>query len=149
MQGAVVDVEAEPSVLGDEVARLRADGRTVLLSSHILAEVEKLCDTVTIIRAGRAVESGTLDELRHLTRSTVTATTDADPAPLRVLEGVHDLAAERGRLRFDIDDRALHDVLPVLTTMAVTGLTITPPSLEDLFLRHYGDELEPVAEEAS
>jgi ABC-2 type transport system ATP-binding protein len=137
------------AIFTDEVARLRADGRTVLLSSHILAEVEKLCDTVTIIRAGRAVESGTLDELRHLTRSTVAAATDADPAPLTRLDGVHDLAVERGRLRFDIDDRALHEVLPVLTAMGVTGLTITPPSLEDLFLRHYGDELEPVAEEAS
>ena len=137
------------AIFTDEVARLRADGRTVLLSSHILAEVEKLCDTVTIIRAGQAVESGTLDELRHLTRSTVSATTDADPAPLTRLEGVHDLVAEHGRLRFDIDDRALHDVLPVLTTMGVAGLTITPPSLEDLFLRHYGDELDPVAEEAS
>lgn len=137
------------AIFTDEVARLRADGRTVLLSSHILAEVEKLCDTVTIIRAGKAVESGTLAELRHLTRSTVAATTDADPAPLTRLDGVHDLVAENGRLRFDVDDRALHDVLPVLTALGVTGLTITPPSLEDLFLRHYGDELEPVTEDAS
>ena len=137
------------AIFTDEVARLRADGRTVLLSSHILAEVEKLCDTVTIIRAGKAVESGTLAELRHLTRSTVAATTDADPAPLTRLDGVHDLVAENGRLRFDVDDRALHDVLPVFTALGVTGLTITPPSLEDLFLRHYGDELEPVTEDAS
>ena len=133
------------AIFTEEVARLRADGRTVLLSSHILAEVEKLCDTVTIIRAGRDVESGTLDQLRHLTRSTVAATTTADPTGLATMDGVHDLVAEHGRLHFDIDDGAMHDVLPVLTRMEVTALTITPPSLEDLFLRHYGDDLSAQA----
>ena len=140
------------AIFTDEVSRLRAAGRTVLLSSHILAEVEKLCDTVTIIRAGRDVESGTLAQLRHLTRSTVAATTTADAGVLQGTEGVHDLVAEGGRIRFDVDDAAVHDVLPVLSRMEATSLTITPPSLEDLFLRHYGDELEPgegVAEEHS
>ncbi|HJG92522.1 MAG TPA: ATP-binding cassette domain-containing protein [Brachybacterium massiliense] len=129
------------AIFTQEVARLRAEGRTVLLSSHILAEVEKLCDTVTIIRAGKDVESGTLEELRHLTRSTVAATTAADHTALTAMDGVHDLVAEHGRLRFDLDDGAMHEVLPELTRMEVTGLTITPPSLEDLFLRHYGDDL--------
>ena len=129
------------AIFTDEVNRLRAEGRTVLLSSHILAEVEKLCDTVTIIRAGKDVESGTLAELRHLTRSTVAATTSADAADLAAMEGVHDLVVEGSRLRFDVDDAAVHDVLPVLTRMQTTSLTITPPSLEDLFLRHYGDDL--------
>ena len=133
------------AIFTDEVSRLRADGRTVLLSSHILAEVEKLCDTVTIIRAGKDVESGTLDQLRHLTRSTVAATTTADPTGLATMDGVHDLVAENGRLIFDIDDAAIHEVLPVLTRMKVSGLTITPPSLEDLFLRHYGDDLSEQA----
>src|SRR5699024_2982182 len=134
------------AIFTDEVARLRADGRTVLLSSHILAEVEKLCDTVTIIRAGQDVEAGTLAQLRHPTRSTVAAATSAAPAPLAAMDGVHDLVAEGGRVRFDVDDAAVHDVLPVLARMQATGLTITPPSLEDLFLRHYGDELEPAAQ---
>ena len=129
------------AIFTDEVARLRADGRTVLLSSHILAEVEKLCDTVTIIRAGTDVESGTLAQLRHLTRSTVAATTSAEPTQLTTLQGVHDLVVDGDRLRFDVDDAAVHDVLPALTRMGVTALTITPPSLEDLFLRHYGDDL--------
>lgn len=129
------------AIFTDEVSALRADGRTVLLSSHILAEVEKLCDTVTIIRAGRDVESGTLAQLRHLTRSTVAATTEADTAALGRTHGVHDLVVEGGRVRFDVDDTAIHDVLPILTGMDVRGLTITPPSLEDLFLRHYGDDL--------
>lgn len=126
-------------IFTQEVRALRDQGRTVLLSSHILAEVEKLCDRVTIIRAGRDVETGTLAQLRHLTRSTVAATTTAEPSALRELDGVHDLHVEGGRLRFDVDDTAVATVLPVLTRMGVSGLTITPPSLEDLFLRHYGD----------
>ncbi|ATG51914.1 ABC transporter ATP-binding protein [Brachybacterium vulturis] len=129
------------AIFTDEVVRLRADGRTVLLSSHILAEVEKLCDTVTIIRAGKDVESGTLAQLRHLTRSTVAATSGADTAQLAATGGVHDLVVDGDRLRFDVDDAAVHDVLPVLAQMQATSLTITPPSLEDLFLRHYGDDL--------
>src|SRR5699024_6670448 len=129
------------AVFTEEVRRVRDSGRTVLLSSHILAEVEKLCDTVTIIRAGRDVESGTLAELRHLTRSTVTATTTADPALVERAPGVHDLTVAGGQLRFDVDDARVPDILPVLTDMGVQNLTITPPSLEDLFLRHYGDEI--------
>jgi ABC-2 type transport system ATP-binding protein len=129
----------------DEVRRLRDAGRTVLLSSHILAEVEKLCDTVTIIRAGRAVESGTLAELRHLTRSTVTATTPADPAALAALPGVHDLVAEAGRVRFDVDDAHVGGVLRALADAGVADVTITPPSLEELFLRHYGDDVARAA----
>ncbi|WP_083713247.1 ABC transporter ATP-binding protein [Brachybacterium sp. P6-10-X1] len=134
------------AIFTDEVSSLREAGRTVLLSSHILAEVEKLCDTVTIIRAGRDVESGTLAQLRHLTRSTVAATTAADAGALERTAGVHDLVSDGGRVRFDVDDAAVHDVLPVLARMEATGLTISPPSLEDLFLRHYGDELDPGAD---
>jgi len=129
------------AVFTEEVRKLRDDGRTVLLSSHILAEVEKLCDTVTIIRAGRDVESGTLAQLRHLTRSTVTATTRADPARIAGLPGVHDLVVDDGRLRFDVDDTAVQRLLPLLAELDVQNLIITPPSLEELFLRHYGDDL--------
>lgn len=103
--------------------------------------MEKLCDTVTIIRAGRDVESGTLAQLRHLTRSTVTATTRADPARIAGLPGVHDLVVDDGRLRFDVDDTAVQRLLPLLAELDVQNLTITPPSLEELFLRHYGDDL--------
>ncbi|MFB9795777.1 ATP-binding cassette domain-containing protein [Arthrobacter citreus] len=128
------------AVFTDEIRALREQGRTVLLSSHILAEVEKLCDTVTIIRAGRDVETGTLSQLRHLTRSTVTATTTtADPAALSAAEGVHNLSAEDGYLRFDVDNARVNEVLLLLAGAGVENLTITPPSLEELFLRHYGD----------
>ncbi|WP_163541554.1 ABC transporter ATP-binding protein [Occultella kanbiaonis] len=128
------------AVFTDEVRALREAGRTVLLSSHILAEVEKLCDTVTIIRSGRAVETGTLADLRHLTRSSVTASTAADPARLAGLPGVHDLVAEDSRLRFDVDDAHIGAVLAALTEAGVSHLTVAPPSLEELFMRHYGDE---------
>jgi ABC-2 type transport system ATP-binding protein len=129
------------AVFTDEVRTLQSQGRTVLLSSHILAEVEKLCDTVTIIRAGRAVETGTLAQLRHLTRSAVTATTTADPASLHTLPGVHNLVHQGGYLSFDVDDVHIAAVLRVLADTGVQNLTVAPPSLEELFLRHYGDEL--------
>ncbi|GEO92048.1 ABC transporter ATP-binding protein [Kocuria flava] len=127
------------AVFTDEVRRLAGEGATVLLSSHVLAEVEKLCGTVTIIRAGKDVESGTLAQLRHLTRSAVTARTDADPAPLAGLAGVHRLVHEDGRLSFDLDDARAGEVLPVLAGLGVRELAVAPPSLEELFLRHYGD----------
>ncbi|WP_298589613.1 ABC transporter ATP-binding protein [uncultured Kocuria sp.] len=136
------------AVFTDEVRRLSGQGSTVLLSSHILAEVEKLCDTVTIIRAGRDVESGTLAQLRHLTRSAVTATTSADPGRLGGLPGVHHLVHDDGRLGFDVDDARVPEVLRALADLGVQNLTVTPPSLEELFLRHYGDRpAEPAAQE--
>ena len=126
------------AVFTDEVRRLRDEGRTVLLSSHILAEVEKLCDTVTIIRAGTAVESGTLAELRHLTRSTVTARTRST-LDLDRMEGVHDVVDDNGQVRFDVDNAHVPQILRLLADAAVADVTIAPPSLEDLFMRHYGE----------
>ncbi|MFC7550358.1 ATP-binding cassette domain-containing protein [Plantactinospora sp. GCM10030261] len=113
------------------------DGRTVLLSSHILSEVEALCDRVTIIRDGRAVESGTLTDLRHLTRTTVEAELAGPAEGLADLPGVHDLRSERGRVRFDVDAPALDAALRHLTRVGVRSLTSQPPTLEELFLRHY------------
>ena len=126
------------SLFTEEIRARRDEGRTVLLSSHILGEVEKLCDSVTIIRAGRDVEHGTMSELRHLTRSAVAGTVAADAQGLASVPGVHDLAVDGGKFRFQVEDHNLDDVLRVLPDMGVQNLTITPPSLEDLFLRHYG-----------
>ncbi|WP_028930325.1 ABC transporter ATP-binding protein [Pseudonocardia asaccharolytica] len=123
------------------IREAKAAGRSVLLSSHILAEVEKLCDTVTIIRNGRTVQSGTLAELRHLTRSTVTAVTVADPAPLARLAGVHDLRVDGERVTFDLDNDHLDDVMRELSGLGLRSLVSAPPSLEELFMRHYGDDL--------
>ena len=118
----------------------RRGGRTVLLSSHILAEAEALADRVTIIRAGRSVETGTLAEMRHLTRTTVDAELDA-PAQLDALPGVHDAALEGARsrpsLRCEVDNAALNEVLRRLTATGVRTLICRPPTLEELFLRHY------------
>jgi ABC-2 type transport system ATP-binding protein len=116
----------------------REGGRTVLLSSHILSEAEALADRVTIIRAGRAVESGTLAELRHLTRTTVDAELDA-PIDVRALPGLHDAVMDGTRLRAEVDNAALTGVLRALTDAGVRTLTCRPPTLEELFLRHYSD----------
>jgi polyether ionophore transport system ATP-binding protein len=116
----------------------RQGGRTVLLSSHILSEAEALADGVTIIRAGRAVETGTLAELRHLTRTTVDAELERplDPA---TLPGLHDAVMEGARLRAEVDNASLTVVLRALTDAGVRTLTCRPPTLEELFLRHYSN----------
>jgi ABC-2 type transport system ATP-binding protein len=122
---------------------VRADlerGRTVLLSSHILSEVEHLCDRVSIIRSGRIVESGTLAELRHLTRTQVTAELDVPvPAELHTLPGVHDVTVDGHRISCQVDDANLGDLLTRLVPLGVRSLTSHPPTLEELFLRHYDD----------
>jgi ABC-2 type transport system ATP-binding protein len=126
------------AVFQDCIRDAKAAGRTVLLSSHVLAEVESLCDRVSIIRLGRTVQSGTLAELRHLTRTTISVET-ARPVPgLEDLPGVHDLVRHDGRLRFDVDSSALDDVVRHLSGAGVRSLTSAPPTLEELFLRHYG-----------
>ena len=129
------------SVFQQCVEDFRARGRTVLLSSHILAEVERLCDRVSIIRSGRTVETGTLSELRHLTRTTVRAETVRPPEGLDALVGVHDLLVEGHRVAFEVDTSELDAALGVLQHAGIGSLTATPPTLEELFLRHYGDEL--------
>ncbi|MFE9773711.1 ATP-binding cassette domain-containing protein [Streptomyces sp. NPDC005931] len=128
------------SVFQDCIREAKAEGRTVLLSSHILAEVEALCDRVSIIRAGRTVESGTLTELRHLTRTSIDVETVRAATGLDALGGVHDLRTENHRARFDVDTERLDDVVRHLTRFGIRTLTSQPPTLEELFLRHYGDE---------
>jgi ABC-2 type transport system ATP-binding protein len=126
------------------VTRERESGRTVLLSSHILSEAEALADRVTIIRAGRAVETGTLAELRHLTRTTIDAELERPVDPAR-LPGIHDPVAGPGagggmRLRCEADNASLTAVLRALTDAGVRTLTCRPPTLEELFLRHYATQ---------
>ncbi|MGC5286024.1 ATP-binding cassette domain-containing protein [Micromonospora sp. DT231] len=122
------------------VRRAKADGRTVLLSSHILAEVEALCDRVTIIRNGRDVETGTLTELRHLRRTSIDAELTGPADALGQLAGVHDLRVDGDRVRFDVDNAALATALRQLTEIGVRSLVSQPPTLEELFLRHYQAE---------
>jgi ABC-2 type transport system ATP-binding protein len=127
------------TVFQEATRALRERGRTVLLSSHILSEVEALCDRVTIIRNGRAAETGTFAELRHLTRTTVTVETGHRLDDLRRLPGVHDVVRDGTRATFSVDPGALNPALAHLVALDVQSLTCTPPTLEELFLRHYGD----------
>jgi ABC-2 type transport system ATP-binding protein len=115
----------------------RERGRTVLLSSHILAEVEALCDRVSIIRNGRTVESGTLAELRHLTRTSIEAELAHPPDGLAALPGVHALEVSGARVHLEVDTARLQGVLERLTAAGVRSLVSRPPTLEELFLRHY------------
>jgi polyether ionophore transport system ATP-binding protein len=111
--------------------------RTMLLSSHILAEVEALCDRVTIIREGRTVETGSLADLRHLTRTSIEADLSGEANGLANLPGVHDFQARHGHVKFDVDNPALAEALRALTAAGVRSLVSQPPTLEELFLRHY------------
>jgi len=142
------------AVFRAEIGASVAAGATVLLSSHILSEVEWLCDRVSIIRSGRIIETGTLTELRHLTRTEVSyageGVTAADLAGLgRRLPAAQDLTFGDGRVSFTADAAGLLGILPVLAELRVQALTVAPPTLESLFLSHYGDpapaETTPVA----
>jgi ABC-2 type transport system ATP-binding protein len=128
-------------VFADCVRELKRAGRTVLLSSHILAQVETLCDRVSIIRLGHIVESGTLSELRHLTRTTVTAETHHPAGGLDDLPGVHDVTTENGHVRFDVDGEHLDTAIGYLHGLGIRSLVSQPPTLEQLFMRHYGEDL--------
>jgi len=123
------------------VQELRAEGATVLLSSHILAEAEALADRVSIIRAGRVVQTGSLADLRQLTRTTVDAETVRPADRLGEVPGVHGPRQEGGRVTFEVDSDHLQDALAALTALGVRSLTAHPPTLEELFLCHYGDDV--------
>lgn len=130
------------AVFQQVVAEEKDRGRTVLLSSHILSEVEALCDRVSIVRAGHVVDSGSLAELRHLTRTSLTAVVAAVPPGLDQHAGVHDLAVTQrtggpATLRLDVEASWLGAVLTVLAGSGLQSLTSQPPTLEELFLRHY------------
>ncbi|MGG7508141.1 ATP-binding cassette domain-containing protein [Plantibacter sp. YIM 135249] len=129
------------AVFREQVKRVTADGATVFLSSHILSEVEELCDRVTIIRSGIAVEHGTLSEMRHLTSTAFTVVTDADVDAIAALPGVLHAVRDGDTLRFDVSTDAVGRVVAHLAGSRVDAMTATPPSLEELFLRHYGDRI--------
>lgn len=119
------------------VSEIARQGAAVLLSSHILAEVEKLCDNVTIIRSGRTVRSGTLAELRHLMRTKVVARTRSDGRALQNTPYVHDFTSRDGAVSFSVDRNDIEFALEHLTDLGIEDLTVAPASLEDMFLREY------------
>jgi ABC-2 type transport system ATP-binding protein len=121
----------------DSIQEIKKEGRSVLLSSHIFSEVEKLADTVTIIKEGATVESGTLAQLRHLTRTHVSVILKKDASALRTFRGIHDFRVEGQHISFSLDNEAMSAVLEQIAVLDPIGLTVNPPSLEDLFLSHY------------
>jgi ABC-2 type transport system ATP-binding protein len=125
------------SVFQDCVREVKAQGRTVVLSSHLLAEVEALCDRVTIVRSGRAVQNGTLDQLRGRSRTSVSARTDRRPEGLAAMDGVRDVVVDADRVSFTVDGERLGAAVGVLVAHGLRALTSQPPTLEELFLRNY------------
>lgn len=125
------------SIFQEEVKKIKEEGKAVLLSSHILSEVERLADKIVIIRQGEIVESGSLDEMRHLTRSVITLESDKDLTPLATMEGVHDFSQEKDQAEFSVDHEHLNEVLRTAATIGIRNIQSAPPTLEDLFIRHY------------
>lgn len=122
------------------VLEAKANGKAVFLSSHILSEVEKLCDKVAIIREGKIIEEGTLRELRHLTRSNVIVQTKEKITGLADLPGVHHLEEKGGELTFQVDSEHMDVVMKHISPFGIVKLECMPPTLEDLFLRYYGED---------
>ncbi|KAF1293028.1 ABC transporter ATP-binding protein [Candidatus Enterococcus leclercqii] len=125
------------AVFQEEVEKLKHSGKSILLSSHILSEVERLADKVVIIREGVVVESGTLDDMRHLTRSTVTIAVEGDLSTLEKLPGVHDFSIQGTQATFSLDDQHMNALLAAAAGLQVKKFEVVPPTLEDLFIRHY------------
>ncbi|MCL1789828.1 MAG: ABC transporter ATP-binding protein [Peptococcaceae bacterium] len=122
------------------VLELKRAGKGIFLSSHIMSEVEKLCDRIAIIREGEIVETGTLAEMRHLTRMTMAIETESPVENLDRLEGVHDVKEQQGGLSFQVDSNKIGSVVSYIGPYGVKKLESSPPTLEDLFMRHYNAE---------
>jgi len=127
-------------IFQQEIAVEKDKGRTILLSSHIMSEVEALADRISIIRQGTIVDTGSLDQMREHTRTTVHATVDQVPSGLENVPGVSDVTTTHGRLSFAVESKHLNDATAFLARARISSLQVSPPSLEDLFLRHYNDD---------
>ena len=127
------------AVFQEEIEKIKNEGKAILLSSHILSEVERLADKVAIIRQGKIVETGTLDELRHLTRSTITLETQNDVSLMSKIDGVHDFVQKGNHAKFSADNQHMNNILINATNLGVKKFEAVPPTLEDLFMTHYED----------
>ncbi len=130
-------------VFQESVLEAKSEGKSVLLSSHILSEVEKLCDRVGIIRQGKIIETGTLQELRHLTRTSLFIETKQPIADISLLKGIHELEQKEGSLSFQVDAEELEAVMKHVSQFGLLKLESSPPTLEDLFMRHYEGSSTP------
>ncbi|MDN7246865.1 ABC transporter ATP-binding protein [Planococcus shenhongbingii] len=124
-------------VFQEWVREAKAQGKSILLSSHILSEVEKLCDKVAIIRQGKIIETGTLQELRHLTGTVLTVETKRPMPSLHEVGGIQGIQEKQGVLSFQVDAEELDQVIRYISGFGVVKLESSPPTLEELFMRHY------------
>ncbi|WP_150460890.1 ABC transporter ATP-binding protein [Nesterenkonia ebinurensis] len=129
------------AVFQEVIHQAKSEGRSVLLSSHILAQVEALSDRISIIRAGHIVESGTLSELRHMTRTTIEVETERSAQPLAGCSFVHDFHTEAERSVFEVDGDHVGEAMNLLTDLGIRSIVAHPPTLEQLLMRHYGEDL--------
>ncbi len=134
-------------VFRKQVKELKKQGKTVLLSSHILSEVEALCDRVSIIREGEIIETGTFEELRHLTRTSITVDTLQPLTGLEELSGVHSISIDGTHAHFSVDAEKMDSVIKYLTQFGIKSLLSAPPTLEELFIRYYGEEYQSLGDE--
>jgi ABC-2 type transport system ATP-binding protein len=137
------------TVFQDCIRQVAGEGRTVFLSSHILAEVEKLCDRVTIIRHGKTVQTGTLDDLRTTTRTSIAVSTDRPVTGLDHLNGIHSARMKGSHLHFEVDNQSIDEAMRHLASFDIRSLVSQPPTLEALFLRQYGDDVSSDDSEAT
>lgn len=127
-------------VFQEKIFELKKENKTVLLSSHILSEVEKLCDRIAIIKDGKIIETGTLNEMQHLTRMNVEITSEEDIVGLEELKGVYNVKKDRNKVSLQIDYEYYNDLIKLIAKYQVTSMQSMPPTLESLFLRYYGDD---------
>ncbi|HHU49684.1 MAG TPA: ABC transporter ATP-binding protein [Clostridiales bacterium] len=125
------------NIFRDCILEAKREGKSILLSSHILSEVEKLCDKVSIIRQGRIIESGSLDELRHLTRSSMAVQTRQPVEDLEKIKGIHDVEIRDNTMYFQVDTEEIGNIVKHISSYDILKLESAPPTLEDLFMRHY------------
>ncbi|BAP86527.1 ABC transporter ATP-binding protein [Paucilactobacillus hokkaidonensis JCM 18461] len=133
------------------VMELKQAGKSILLSSHILSEVERMCDRIGIIRQGRMIETGSLEEMRHLTRTVIRVQTKEPLSDVEQLDGVHDVkkdATQTNKISFAVDSDQMETVMEVLAAKGIMSLQSTPPTLEDLFLRYYNNDEQGVTNDA-
>ncbi|GKQ43178.1 ABC transporter ATP-binding protein [Companilactobacillus sp. RD055328] len=124
-------------VFQNHLLKLKQQGKSILLSSHILSEVEKVADRIAIIKDGQIVETGTLEDMQYLTSTLVEATTKDEPIDLKNLSGVNNLVIEKNHVSFQIDAKNLNSVISYLTTLEIIKLKTTKPTLEQIFLQYY------------
>ena len=127
-------------VFHDYVLEAKNEGKTILLSSHILSEVDKLCNKVSIIRQGKIIESGSLEELRHLTRTSMMIQTKKDTRGLEKVSGIHNVEIQGDFVHFQVDQGEMDNVIKSISEYGIVKIESTPPTLEDLFMRYYKDD---------